>query len=157
MVEGFLSFTGYHNFYTADFRPDWQFRAGITSWNIYTEQNIKLPHGITYTVSGWYNAPSIWGGAMYSGRQGAMDMAIKKNILKGNGELRLSAGDILGTAGWNSRTISTPGLDMNMGGTWESRTYTLTGTYRFGNQNVKSARQRKTGLEDEARRIKSGS
>jgi iron complex outermembrane recepter protein len=154
--EGYLSFTGFYNYFQADFRPDFKYNVGVTSWNIYSEQNIKLPKGFTYTVSGWYNAPSIWGGAMRSGAQGSMDMGIKKDILDGDGELRFSAGDVLRTAGWSGSNGFTPGLKMNMNGTWESRTYTLTGTYRFGNKNVKSARQRKTGLEDEARRIKAG-
>ena len=83
-------------------------------------------------------------------------VGIKKLILKGNGELRLSVGDVLRTAGWRSVNDFTPGLYMLGSGTWESKTVALTGSYRFGNQNVKAARQRKTGLEDEAGRVKSG-
>jgi iron complex outermembrane recepter protein len=154
--EGYLSVTVFRNQFEANFRPGFQYNVGYTSWNAYSEHNIKLPKGFTYTVSGWYNAPSIWGGVFRSKSQGAMDMAIKKDILKGNGELRLNVGDVLRTAGWRSVNDFTPGLYMLGKGTWESKTYNLTGTYRFGNKNVKSSRQRSTGLEDEAKRIKSG-
>jgi iron complex outermembrane recepter protein len=154
--EGYLSFTVFHNAFEANFREGFQYTAKVTSYNVYSEQNIKLPKGFTYTVSGWYNAPSIWGGVFRSRPQGAMDMAIKKNILKNDGELRFSVGDVLRTAGWRSINDFTPGLYMLGSGTWESKTYTLTGSYRFGNKNVKGSRQRKRGLEDEARRIKSG-
>jgi iron complex outermembrane recepter protein len=154
--EGYLSLTGFYNYFQAVYRPGFEYKVGVTSWNLYSEQNIKLPKGFTYTVSGWYNAPSIWGGTMRSRPQGAMDMAVKKNLLKDKLELRFSVGDVLRTAGWKSINDLTPGLFMRASGTWESKTYTLTGTYRFGNTNVKSARDRKTGLTDEARRVKSG-
>ncbi len=154
--EGYLSFTAYHNAFQANFREGFAYTVRITSYNVYSEQNIKLPKGFTYSVSGWYDAPSIWGGVFRAGPQGAMDMAIKKELFKGDGELKFSVGDVLRTAGWASINDFTPGLYMLGRGTWESKTYALTGTYRFGNKQVKAARQRSTGLEDEARRIKSG-
>ncbi|MBK8193568.1 MAG: hypothetical protein IPK76_10305 [Lewinellaceae bacterium] len=41
-------------------------------------------------------------------------------------------------------------------GNWESQTVKLNLNYRFGNKNIKGARQRKTGTEDVNSRIKSG-
>jgi hypothetical protein len=40
------------------------------------------------------------------------------------------------------------------GGKWESQTVRLGFTYRFGSNQVSAARQRQTGLESEAKRIK---
>ena len=45
---------------------------------------------------------------------------------------------------------------MKAHGNWESRTVTLNFSYRFGSAEVKGARQRQTGLEDESKRVKSG-
>jgi hypothetical protein len=39
---------------------------------------------------------------------------------------------------------------------WESQQVRLNFTYRFGSTSIKEARSRKTGLEDEQNRVKSG-
>ena len=85
-----------------------------------------------------------------------MDLGIQKKVFDDKGELRLRFGDILHTAGWKGENIFTPGLKMKMNGNWESRTVTLNFSYRFGSAEIKGARQRKTGLEDEKNRVKSG-
>ena len=41
-------------------------------------------------------------------------------------------------------------------GNWESRQFRLNLTYRFGNTQVKAARQRKLGSEEEGKRVQSG-
>jgi iron complex outermembrane recepter protein len=66
----------------------------------------------------------------------------------------LRVGDVLRTAGWAGENIFTPGLRMLASGTWESKTVTLNFSYRFGNAELKGARQRKTGLEEERGRVK---
>ena len=55
-----------------------------------------------------------------------------------------------------SHTLHTnfAGLYVNGNGTWESRTIRLYFTYRFGNNQIKSARQRQTSLDAESKRIK---
>ena len=83
-------------------------------------------------------------------------MGIQKKILKDKGEIRLRVGDVLGTAGWRGENLFTPGLRMLANGNWESQTVTVNFSYRFGSSEVKAARQRKTGLEDEKNRVKSG-
>ena len=41
-------------------------------------------------------------------------------------------------------------------GNWESRQFKISFNYRFGSMQVKAARQRKTGLEDESKRASGG-
>jgi hypothetical protein len=43
---------------------------------------------------------------------------------------------------------------MRGGGKWESQQLRINFSYNFGNKQVKGARQRKTGMEDEQGRIK---
>lgn len=109
--------------------------------------------GFSVQLSGWYNSPAFWG-TLRSDAQGAVDLGIQKKVLDGKGELRLRIGDILGTAGWGGENIFTPGLRMRARGTWESQTVTLNFSYRFGSAEIKGARQRKTGLDEESRRVK---
>jgi iron complex outermembrane receptor protein len=157
--DGFVSLTGIRSHFRADFStpetPGFIVDQSFNTFNAYAEQNFKLPMGFGLQLSGWYNSPAFWG-TLRTRPQGAMDVGLQKKILKDKGELRLRVGDILGTAGWGGENLYTPGLYMLAEGRWESQTVTLNFSYRFGSNEVKGARQRKTGLEDEKNRVKSG-
>jgi iron complex outermembrane recepter protein len=152
--EGFVSITVFHSRFSADFE-----RLGFdieevkfTSGNLYAEQTIKFPHQISMEVSGWYNLPGYWG-TLRSNAQGMLNVGFQKKIMDGNGTIRLRFGDVLGTAQWRGDNVFTPGLRMSASGRWEARTVTLGFNYRFGSNEVKAARQRRTGLEDEKNRV----
>jgi len=153
--EGFVSITGYHSNFKANFREDYQFEQSFNAFNAYAEQTVKLPKGFSVQVSGWFNSPAFWG-TFHTRPQGMMDLGIQKKILDGKGDLRLRFGDILRTGGFAGENLFTPGLKMNVNGTWESRTVSFNFSYRFGSAEVKGSRQRKTGLEEEGKRVKSG-
>jgi hypothetical protein len=155
--DGFVSLTGFRSHFRADFStpetPNFVVDQAFNAFNAYAEQNIKLPKGFGLQVSGWYNSRAFWG-TLRSKPQGALDIGLQKKVLNDKGELRLRVGDVLGTAGWGGENLFTPGLKMLANGTWESQTVTLNFSYRFGSSEVKGARQRKTGLEDEKNRVK---
>jgi len=153
--EGFVSLTGYYSDFSATFRDGYTADQQFTAFNLYAEQTFRLPAGFSVQLSGWYNSRAFWG-TLRSNPQGAMDLGIQKKLFNDKGELRLRFGDILGTAGWGGENLFTPGLKMTANGNWESQTVTLNFSYRFGSAEVKGARERKTGLEDESRRVKSG-
>ncbi|MFN0013964.1 MAG: TonB-dependent receptor domain-containing protein [Saprospiraceae bacterium] len=151
--DGFLSATVFHSDFSAKFRENFIAEKQFTAFNLFAEQTFRLPFGIGLQLSGWYNSPAFWG-TLTSVAQGAMDVGIQKKVLDDKGELRLRVGDILGTAGWGGANAFTPGLSMSARGTWESQTVTLNFSYRFGSAEVKGARQRKTGLDEESQRVK---
>jgi hypothetical protein len=153
--EGFVSITGMRSHVSASFRENFRFEQSFYALNAYAEQTIKLPKGFGVQVSGWCNSPVFWG-AFKSQWQGMMDIGIQKKILDGKGDLRLRIGDVLRTGGYGAQNRFSPGLRMDINGVWESRTVSLNFNYRFGRSEVKQARQRKTGLEDESNRVKSG-
>ena len=80
--------------------------------------------------------------------------AVLEKVRAAGRELRLRVGDIFHTAGWRGENLFTPGLKMLASGNWESQTTTLCFSYRFGRTEIKAARQRKTGLEEEGKRVK---
>jgi hypothetical protein len=82
-----------------------------------------------------------------------MDAGLKLKILKNRGSLNISVSDIFRSMRW--RGISNfSGLYMDASGTWESHQLRFNFTYRFGNEQVKGTRNRKTGAEDEMNRVK---
>jgi len=153
--EGMISITGYMSHIQAEVRSGFDIDKEFSAYNVYVEQMFKLPKGYSVQVSGWYNSPSVQGTLAFEA-QGAMDLSMQKKILKDKGEIKLRFGDILNTANWAGKNLYTPGLEMYAYGNYESRTATLNFTYRFGSNEVRTSRQRRTGLEDESQRIKSG-
>lgn len=156
--EGFVSVTGFRSHFEGNFNngtDSFMVDRAFSAMNLYAEQTLKLPKGWSVQLSGWYNTRAFWG-TLRSNPQGVMDFGIQKQVLDGKGQLRLRVGDLLNTAGWSGENLFTPGLKMTARGTWEARTVTLNFNYRFGSSEVKAARQRKTGLEEESKRIKSG-
>jgi outer membrane receptor protein involved in Fe transport len=119
------------------------------------QNSYTLGHDYTAELSGWYSGPSIWGATFKTKPQGGIDLGVQKQFMQKKASIKLSATDIFHTEPWTA-TSNYDGLYIHGHGTWESRTFRVAFTYRFGNSQVKAARDRKTGLETEAGRIKGG-
>ena len=125
----------------------------IPSYGAYMQHAFTLPKDYSAEISGWYNGPSVWGGTWRTKPQGGLDVGFQKLFLQKKATVKLSVTDILYTAPWKA-TNDFGGTYIRGGGAWESRTFRINFSWRFGNSQVKSSRQRKTGLESEAKRIK---
>ncbi len=124
------------------------------TFNIYSQQTFTLPKSWSLEVSGWYNSPGLWGGTFEMESMWSIDAGVQKKLLAGRGNLKLSVTDIFKTTEWNG--ISRFGvLNLNVGGGWDSRRLRMAFSYQFGRSEVKAARRRSTGLEDEQKRVKS--
>jgi iron complex outermembrane recepter protein len=152
--NGYVSATLYKAFYKARF-PEYTFDANTPiATNVYMENSFTLPKDYAFEVSGWYNSAAIWGGSWLTEPQGSLDLGLQKKILQGKGNLKISFSDILLTAPWASYSEAIPGLKIRGSGQWESRKVMVNFSYRFGSNEVKAARNRKTGLDSENKRIK---
>ena len=81
-----------------------------------------------------------------------VDAGLLKTILKGQGTVKVAVSDIFKTMQWRAKSIFA-GQSLNGGGGWESRLFKVNFSYRFGNSQVKAARQRKTSQEEEQQRV----
>lgn len=127
----------------------------IPSYGAYLQQSFTLGKGFTAEVSGWFNGPSIWGGTWKTKSQGAVDAGLQKQLLNKTATIKLTATDIFHTAPWKANN-NFGGLYIKGSGSWESQTVRLSFSWRFGSNQIKSSRERQTGLESESKRIKSG-
>jgi iron complex outermembrane recepter protein len=125
----------------------------VPSYGAYVEQSFSLGHNYMAEISGYFNGPSVWGGTWKTNPMGSLDIGLQKQILNKAATLKVSATDILHTAPW-SATNNFGGLYIKGGGNWESQTVRLSFSWRFGSAQISSARQRRAGSEDEAKRIK---
>ena len=152
--NSFTNMTGSHVRNQADFGEGKIVSLNASTFNVYSQQTFTLPKGWTAEVSGWYNSPSLWGGTFKMNAMWSMDMGIQKKIMKDKGNIKLGVSDIFKSNKWTG--ISRFGaLNLDIAGGWDSRRLKLNFTYNLGNSEVKAARRRSTGLEDEQRRIKS--
>jgi iron complex outermembrane recepter protein len=151
----FANINAFHSQYKAKFDDGKTINLGVNSMSLYVQQGFTFKDGFSAEISGFYSAPTIWGGTFQSKAMGGMDVGVQKLLFNNKGSIKFSYTDILRTMRW--RGISDFGgsyIDAN--GNWESQQLRINFTYRFGNKQVKSARQRSTGNEDESKRIKSG-
>lgn len=151
--------SGYANVY-ANYQ---KFEGQFTNQNInldvfgyggYLQSQFTLGHDYTAELSGWFNGPAL-DGTIRSKAMGAADIGFQKMFMQKKASIKISATDIFHTSHWEG-TTNMAGLYARLKGSWESQTFRVNFTYRFGSNQIKSARDRKTGLESEASRIKGG-
>jgi len=128
-------------------------KTDIPMFGAYMQHSFTLGNGYTAELSGWFSGPSIWGATWKTRSLGGLDLGFQKQVLKKQGTVKLSVTDIFFTNPWTASS-NFGGLYINGSGRNESRTVRLAFSWRFGNSQVKAARQRQTGLETEAKRIK---
>lgn len=151
--SSYTNITGYHVRNRGDYGGDRVINLSATAMNLYTQHTFTLGNDWKAELSSWYNSPSIWEGTFRMDSQYSIDAGISKSILEGRADVKLSISDIFRTTPFSGESQFGP-LFMRVNGDWDSRRVRLNFSYRFGDSEVKSARRRKTGLEDESSRIK---
>ena len=108
----------------------------------------------TFTMEGslQYQSPMQYG-IFKIESQAVFNAGLRKSFMNNKANLRLSVNDV-----FNSRKqrLSTnyQNMDLNFTEKGETRVAKLTLSYRFGKNEIKAARRRSTGLEDETSRMK---
>lgn len=123
-----------------------------TTASFYGQNTFSLPRKWTMEVSGWFSTPSVWGGTYLTKSLGSLDIAVQKKIFNEKVSARLAFSDVFFSSPWRG-DLTYGDLKIRGRGGWESRQVRLNFSYKFGNNQVKSARKRETGLEDEKGRI----
>jgi len=121
------------------------------NYNIYQQHTITLPYGFTGEISGWFSGPGVWGGVFEYDPSYSLNFGLQKKFLDDKLNIRLSVQDVTRQAGW-SGVSNFNGLTSMGAGYWDSRRGSVSASYRFGNEKVKS-KDRKSGLEEEASRV----
>lgn len=120
--------------------------------SLYAQNTFNLSKSLRMEISGWYSSPSIWGGTYRTKSLGSLNLAFQKKFFDDRFTGRLSFNDILYTVPWRG-TTQFGQLFIDGSGGSDSRQVAFGLTYDFGRSEIKKARKRKTGLEDENSRI----
>lgn len=147
----FVNLSGSHIDNQADYGENGTVDVQAYTYNLYTQNTITLPKGFKGEISGWYSGPGVWGGVFLYDESWALNVGLQKNFFQDRLTTRFTVNDIFYESGW-SGVSEFNGLTGIGRGNWDSRNFSISVGYNFGNQNVKS-RKRETGLENEAGRV----
>ncbi len=150
--NAFATFNGYHSAYKADFGAGKTINVNVDAFSVYTQQTLTVKKGTSVEVSGFFNSPTVWGGTFKSKALGFVDAGIQQQLFKNKGTIKVSYTDLFKTLHWTG-TSDFGGSHLTAAGTFESQQLKINFSYRFGNNQVKGARQRKTATDEESKRL----
>ena len=146
--EGYANVTGFYNHYKGVL-PNGILNQKTVGMNYYIQNNFKLGNGWSTQVSSWFNSGTKE--AIFKTKAlGSLDVAVKKNILKDKGSIRLTMTDVFNTQQWRQE-VQFANMDFTYRRKWESRGVRLQFSWSFGKSKF-SARERDTNQD--ANRIK---
>ncbi|MEZ0487336.1 TonB-dependent receptor domain-containing protein [Fibrella aquatica] len=149
----YANVSGYRSTTSANLGPGRTIDLVANVLSVYAQQTFTLPGKFTAELSGFYTSPSIWGGTFINRRFWGIDAGLQHKVFADRATLKLTVSDVFHSMQW--RGISQfGGLYMDASGGWESQQVRLNLTWNLGNRTVKAARNRKTGAEDEAGRVR---
>ena len=133
---------------------DTPYEVKVVSYNLYASNNFTLSKTLSAELSGWYNSASQYG--FYRAQpQGAFSVGVQKKLMDGKANLKLNINDPFWMNQFRGAAV-VQDINFRVSSRWESRRVSLTFTYRFGNQNVKGARDRNSATSAEQNRVKGG-
>ncbi|NML40913.1 TonB-dependent receptor [Chitinophaga sp. G-6-1-13] len=121
-----------------------------------TQQTFTITKDMSAEAVFFYVSPQLADEGLF--RMKAMyglDLGVQQKVLKGKGSVKLGVTDVFRTNYFRGQ-FENVGRTTSIFNRWDSRQVRLSFNYRFGNSNVKAARNRETGLEAEQNRVKGG-
>ncbi|HYM95170.1 MAG TPA: outer membrane beta-barrel family protein, partial [Chitinophagaceae bacterium] len=156
--SAFVNVNSYYSHYKADFGGGNRLiNLDVLAMTFYMQNSIKIgKKGWTGELSGFYSSPTIWQGTFKSHQLWSVDGGFQKSLFKNKANLKISVSDIFNTLRPKGSS-SFAGQYILFNARFESRQFKLSYTWRFGNSQVKAARQRKSAAEDENKRSQQSS
>ncbi len=150
--SAYLNINGSYLLNKANFGAGRTIDLNIFNATIYSQHSARLGGGWTAEIDQYYASPTIWAATLRANSLWNLDAGIQKTVLGGAGTFKVSVTDIFHTLNW-SATSSFAGQNTHVSGGSETRQLKLFFNYRFGNKQVKAARRRTTGAEEETKRV----
>jgi len=144
--------TAYHNQYNGKISGQ-SFDVGMWSWMINSTNQFTFSKGWSAELSAFYMSKQVYG-VFIMKPMSSISLGVQKKIMKEKGTIKFSAGDLF----WKSRfrgTVFFNNMDINMEAWSDSRVFTLSFSYKFGNAKIQNQRK-ESGAKDELDRIKQG-
>lgn len=124
-----------------------------SNYRFNTIQRINLSKRISAEIAGFYRSRAL-SGVYVQNPMGRLDLGLQIKFKNENSKLNLNLSDVFKSSIWKSYA-DVP--ELNIYNRWlldfEPRVFRVSFTHNFGGTKIKSARDRKTGSEDERNRV----
>ena len=149
----FMNLNSNYSMYEADFGEGRKVDVDAFGLNLFAQNSLKFGKTKTWTaeLTGFYNAPTVYMGSFKAKAIFGMDAGFQKQLFNGKATLKASVSDVFRTMRFRA-TNDFAGQQSNLTSRWESRQFKLNFVFRFGSNQVKAARNRTGGAEDETKR-----
>lgn len=127
-------------------------KTGKTSFQYKVQNSFTIVKGFTAELMGSYESPLDYG-TLSIGSRYFVDMGVSKSLLNKKATLKLAMSDVFNTNNQNI-TSAYPGLKYDLYQKNDTQLGRISFTYRFGKNEIKPARRRSIGTEDEQGRMK---
>jgi hypothetical protein len=153
----FASLNSNYSMYKADFGPGRKVDLNAFGLTLYAQNSLKLDKAKLWTaeLSAFYIAPSIYQGAFKSKALTSVDAGLSRQLWNNRATIKASVSDVFGTLKFTG-SQDFAGQYTRVQAMWESRQAKLNFVYRFGSSQIKAARNRNTGAEEETKRTQGG-
>ena len=148
----FANVNTFYTHYNADFGAGRKINVNAGGLSMYVQNSLKFAKTWTAEITGFYNAPTVYQGTIKARSLWSIDAGVQKQVMKGKGNIKASVSDIFHTLQFRG-IADFAGQRSETNFNWESRQFKLNFSYRFGSNQVKAARQRATGADDEMKRV----
>ncbi|WP_379088707.1 outer membrane beta-barrel family protein [Pedobacter sp. UC225_65] len=141
------NFSIYYNKFNDNNIEGAPFQLQKVAYNFNISNTISLAQNWTIESSFWLNSPRVRGLERTTIYQYALNMGVQKSVLAKKLKFRLNVDDIFATNYWKG-TLQYQNVNLRVQNNYISRRASFSISYSFGNQNVKSARERNTATDD---------
>lgn len=150
----FANMNASYSHYQANFGVGRTVNVEAFNVNLYQQHTFRFGKNYTGELSSYYSSPGIWQGTFKTNAMWSIDAGLMKTFMKNKFSIKTSVSDIFNTFHWGAHSEFASQTIIGNGG-WESRQFKLNFAYRFGNTQLKAARQRQTSQEEEKKRVES--
>lgn len=141
------NFSLFYNTFNDDNLEGAPFVLSKVAYNFNVSSSIVLGSNWSLETNFWLNSPKVRGLEKTIIYQYALNSGVQKSFFKKSLKVRLNVDDIFATNYWKG-TLEYQNVNLKVQNNYISRRASFNISYNFGNQNVKSARDRKTATDD---------
>lgn len=154
----FANLSSNYSMYKADFGPGRKIDLNAFGLTLYAQNSLKLDKAKKWTaeLTGFYSSPTVWQGAFKSKTLWGVDAGLSKQLWNNKATLKASVSDVFNSLKFQG-SQNFAGQTTRVRAQWESQQVKLNFVYRFGSAQVKAARNRNIGSEEENKRTQGSS
>jgi hypothetical protein len=148
----FANVNGTYADYQGDFGPGRRIEQKAVGINLFMQHSLKFAKTWTAELTGFYYSPSLQESNIRVKGFWSADAGVQTKLLHDKAAVKLAVSDLFNTLQFRSQS-SFAGQVVHYNTKNETRQVKLSVSFRLGSNDVKTARQRKSGAEEEMKRV----